>query len=116
MCALEGRGIIYTIPRHGDGASVRLHGRDDTQFVLGADPGVDIAIHDRRFQGLIIVGVNVHPGQNGLCAQAQFVGNGASGDRMIARDHHHADAGFVAFGNGRDGIAAWRIDGANQAQ
>ena len=42
-------------------------------------------------------------------------GDGAGGGGVVAGDHLHPDAGRVALGHRLDGLGAWRVDQADQA-
>ena len=94
----------------------RLHGTHETQFVLGAGAG---ETNPAAFGLQLVVVHFLDLGSGGVgfaISDPKQFGDTCSGNRMVASNHGHADAAFVAFFDGGDGFFARRVNDADQPE
>ena len=115
--ALDGRGVVDAVARHGDDLVTRLPSLDDTGLVLGLDAGVHAVVLDVCIELLVAHAIEVGTG-DGLAAigdDAQLLGDGHGGVDMVARDHDGADTGVVRLADSVSHLGTDRVDHAGQA-
>ena len=115
--ALDGRGVVDAVARHGHDLVARLPSLDDAGLVLGLDAGVHAVVLDVRVELLFAHAIEVGTG-DGLAAigdDAQLLGNGHGGVDMVARNHDGADTGVVRLADGVGDLGADRVNHAGQA-
>ena len=115
--ALDGRGVVDAVARHGDDLVTRLPSLDDTGLVLGLDAGVHAVVLDVCIELLVTHAIEVGTG-DGLAAigdDAQLLGDGHGGVDMVARDHDGADTGVVCLADSVSHLGTDRVDHAGQA-
>ena len=115
--ALDGRGVVDAVARHGDDLVTRLPSLDDTGLVLGLDAGVHAVVLDVCIELLVTHAIEVGTG-DGLAAigdDAQLLGDGHGGVDMVARDHDGADTGVVRLADSVSHLGTDRVDHAGQA-
>ena len=73
---------------------------DDAQLLLGNHAGKDLHVPDPPGQLLVRHPVELGPGDHRLAVREPGLAGDALGGRgIVARDHHHADAGGLALGD-----------------
>ena len=115
--ALDGRGVVDAVARHGHDLVARLPGLDDACLVLGLDAGVHAVVLDVRVEFLVAHAIEVGTG-DGLAAigdDAQLLGDGHGGVDVVARDHDGADTGVVRLVDSVGHLGTDRVDHAGQA-
>ena len=115
--ALDGRGVVDAVARHGHDLVARLPSLDDAGLVLGLDAGVHAVVLDVRVEFLVAHAVEVGA-RDCLAAigdDTQLLGDGHGGVDVVARDHDGADTGVVRFADGVGDLGADRVNHAGQA-
>ena len=114
--ALECRRIINAIARHRHGEAVRLQRFHQPQLVGGRGAGKHIGFQNAAGQPGIVYKIQIVAGEHVIgVGEADFTGNSARGGGVIAGDHFHLYAGFMALLHRRHGFCARRINQADEA-
>jgi len=115
---LDGGGVVDAVAGHGGDAAPLLPGVDDAHLVLGLHPGVDAVVVDGLIQLLVadLVELSAGDGLVVVLQDAQLLGDGHGGVPVVAGDHHGADAGGLALGDGGLHLGADGVDHARQPQ
>ena len=115
--ALDGRGVVDAVARHGHDLVARLPSLDDAGLVLGLNAGVHAVVLDVRVEFLVAHAVEVGA-RDGLAAigdDTQLLGDGHGGVDVVARNHDGADTGIVGLADGVGDLGADRVNHAGQA-
>ena len=115
--ALDGRGIVDAVARHGHDLVARLPGLDDAGLVLRLDAGVHAVVLDVRVEFLVAHAIEVGTG-DGLAAigdDTQLLGDGHGGVDVVARNHDGANTGVVRLADSVGHLGTDRVDHAGQA-
>ena len=115
--ALDGRGVVDAVARHGHDLVARLPSLNDAGLVLGLDAGVHAVILDVRVELLVAHAVEVGTGDSltAIGDDAQLLGDGHGGVDVVARNHDSADAGVVRLADSVGHLGTDRVDHAGQA-
>ena len=114
---LQGGGVVDAVTGHGHYPSLGLPCLDNTHLVLGGHTGIHrISLHV-LLQSRLVHGVQILSGDGHIAVpeDVQFLGDGHSGELVVAGDHDRTDAGGVALGHGLLDLHAGRVDHAHQA-
>jgi len=113
----QGRGVVDPVARHSHDLASGLQGVDDAQLLLWDDAGDDVG-RDEALPKLLLV----HPIQLGAGddladgSQADLASDALCRGRVIARDHHHPDAGGVTFLDSSGNSGPDRVRQSHQAK
>ena len=110
--------VVHAVAGHRDDCAVRLPRADDAELVLGRDAGIDgdsgeLAGQVRRRS--ILSSSLARDGTLSLRRDAEFARDRQRGVRVVARNHHHANAGGAARRDGLLRFGARRVIHARQA-
>ncbi len=112
---LQRRRVVDAVARHRHDVAGLLQRLDESDLVLRRDASDDA--DGGQAGGELVVAQRGELGAGERFAgDAQLGADRGSGDRVVAGDHPHLDAGAVALGDGRLGLGAWRIDDADHGQ
>ena len=91
----------------------RLQGLHNFQFMLWRDARIDRHFVNHGFQFRQRHGFDFLTSEHAaIVGNRQFTGNGLSRERVVAGDHHWADARALAGGDGFAHFGAGRVDHA----
>ena len=102
---LEGGGVVDGVAGHGDDLAGFLHQPGEAELVLGGDAAEDVQLRERRDDLFVAHLLEVGAGDDAR-AEPELVGDGAGGDRVVAGDHAHVDAGVERGGAPRRRLRA----------
>ena len=110
--------VVHAVAGHRHHVAGALQGTHDPQLVLGAHPRVDVHPTDRLVEGPVVHALELGAGGDRRVRRgdAHLAGDRARGDRVVAGDHHHPDAGALGRGDRRGGLLTRRIDDAQRAE
>ena len=85
--------------------------------MLRAGPGEDVYFGCPLGEHGVVHAVDLGAGQDvAVIDEAELPCDGPRRAAVVARDHLHPDSGRLAFGHGRDGLLAGRVNEAKEAQ
>ena len=107
--AQRGR-VVHTVAAHAHHRALSLKGADELEFVFGKNARKHAVLQRATAEVAMQVGWRTH-----LRWNTHLLGDGAGGERVVARHHHDAHAGVVDRLDDRAGIVAHRVFEADQA-
>ena len=107
--------VVDAITRHRDHLALSLQRTHDAELVFRRDAGEHGHAAHRLPPLRVGQPVEFRSGEDRIGTEAQFTGNHRRRERMVTRDHHRANAGGDAPGDGILHLRTWRIDDANHA-
>ena len=115
---MQSGAVVDAVTGHGDDVTSGLQGAGDAQLVLGYDPGQDHAISvEQGAEHLLVLGKILAFEQETIdIRETDLGGDRSRRRRVVAGDHHDADAGLPARGDRRRrGGTGWVLQ-PDQAQ
>ena len=115
--AFDGGRVVHAVAGHRDDRAIRFPRANDAQFMFGSDARVNGGFGRALPQFVVghLVQLDTSDGHVLARGDAEFTRYRGGGVRMVAGNHHHADAGRAAFGDGFLRFSAGRVIHAGQA-
>ena len=112
----QGGSVVDAVARHRDHLALRLQRADEAELVLGRHAGVDVGVPHPVAERVVVGRLELGSGDGSSPCEPERPSDRQRGARMVARDHHHADACLLARGDRAEGTVARRVDHGLQAQ
>ena len=112
---LERRGVVDAVAGHGHDVPLALEDVDEPHLLLGRHAGDDADLVDLAV-GLLVAELGELRAGDGAALDAELVRDRRGGDRVVAGDHPHLDAGRVGGGDRGLRRGTRRVDDADQRQ
>ena len=109
---------VMPVAGHGGDVALALQRLHDLELVLGGHAGVHGDLRSRLVERRLVghrVELIAGEGLAALFDDAQIGSDAGRGERVVAGDHHRADAGAMRFGHGITHFGTRRVDDADHA-